>query len=54
MEWPNMKNTKIVSFVKEHARCKTRFNLKFHKPKKDVCDLCSSFDSTPEETRSGE
>ena len=32
----------------------TRFNLKIHKPKKDVCNFCSVYTNTPEQARSDE
>ena len=32
----------------------SRFNLKFHKSKKDACDMCSIKENTPEEERSEE
>ena len=32
----------------------SRFNLKFHKPKKDACDMCSIKENTPEKERSEE
>ena len=31
-----------------------RFNLKFHKNKKDTCDKCQNYDNTPEEQRTEE
>ena len=30
------------------------FDLKFHKPKKDECDKCTSFNNTPEDAQSEE
>ena len=53
-EWCNEQGYTVESEDFYRNIFKTKFNLKFNKPKKDACDICVSYANTPADLRTKE
>ena len=53
-EWCDEQGINAENYVFYKRVFNEHFDLNFHKPKKDECDKCTSFNNTPEDARSEE